>query len=153
MLLGGGIGVGGFDIALPSLLLCHLHAKVSNLTLSGFTGISFTRFSLGFSTRRLSGISGFASRLFGRLSLHALTLESSLFSAPPLLLMPDFTVQLDLQFLRPGIFVAYKKSIPQKAICFSVEGSMIDALFNVAVFTALVLCIVGFSAWAHKRVP
>ena len=29
---------------------------------------------------------------------------------------------------------------------------MIDALFNVAVFAALVLCIVGFSAWAHKRV-
>jgi len=32
------------------------------------------------------------------------------------------------------------------------EGNMIDALFNVAVFVALVLCIVGFSAWAHKRV-
>jgi len=29
---------------------------------------------------------------------------------------------------------------------------MIDALFNVAVFVALVLCIFGFSAWAHKRV-
>jgi len=29
---------------------------------------------------------------------------------------------------------------------------MIDALFNVAVFAALVLCIVGFSGWAHKRV-
>jgi hypothetical protein len=29
---------------------------------------------------------------------------------------------------------------------------MIGALFNVAVFAALVLCIVGFSAWAHKRV-
>jgi hypothetical protein len=35
----------------------------------------------------------------------------------------------------------------------SVEGAMIDALFNVAVFATLVLCIVGFSAWAHKRVP
>jgi hypothetical protein len=35
----------------------------------------------------------------------------------------------------------------------SVEGSMIDALMNVAVFAALVLCIVEFSAWAHKRVP
>ncbi len=30
---------------------------------------------------------------------------------------------------------------------------MIDALFNVAVFAMLALCIVGFSAWAHKRVP
>jgi hypothetical protein len=30
---------------------------------------------------------------------------------------------------------------------------MIDALFNVAVFATLGLCIVGFSAWAHKRVP
>jgi hypothetical protein len=29
---------------------------------------------------------------------------------------------------------------------------MIDALFNVAVFVTLGLCIVGFSAWAHKRV-
>ena len=29
---------------------------------------------------------------------------------------------------------------------------MIDALLNVAVFAALALCIVGFSAWAHKRV-
>jgi hypothetical protein len=29
---------------------------------------------------------------------------------------------------------------------------MIDAALNVAVFAALVLCIVGFSAWAHKRV-
>jgi hypothetical protein len=32
------------------------------------------------------------------------------------------------------------------------NGGMIDALFNVAVFAALVLCIVGFGAWAHKRV-
>jgi hypothetical protein len=32
------------------------------------------------------------------------------------------------------------------------EGNVIDALFNVAVFAALALCIVGFSAWAHKRV-
>jgi len=32
------------------------------------------------------------------------------------------------------------------------EGNMIDALLNVAVFAALALCIVGFSAWAHKRV-
>jgi len=29
---------------------------------------------------------------------------------------------------------------------------MIDAVFNVAVFAALGLFIVGFSAWAHKRV-
>jgi len=34
----------------------------------------------------------------------------------------------------------------------SVEGDMIDALLNVAVFAALALCIVGFSAWAHKRI-
>jgi len=30
---------------------------------------------------------------------------------------------------------------------------MIDALFNVAVFVMLAVCIVGFSAWANKRVP
>jgi hypothetical protein len=30
---------------------------------------------------------------------------------------------------------------------------MIDAVLNIAVFAALVLCIVGFSAWARKRVP
>jgi hypothetical protein len=30
---------------------------------------------------------------------------------------------------------------------------MIDAVFNVAVFAALVLCVVGFGAWAQKRVP
>jgi hypothetical protein len=29
---------------------------------------------------------------------------------------------------------------------------MIDAVINFAVFAALVLCIVGFSAWAHKLV-
>jgi hypothetical protein len=34
-----------------------------------------------------------------------------------------------------------------------VEGAMIDALFNVALFATLGLCIVGFRAWAHKRVP
>jgi hypothetical protein len=28
---------------------------------------------------------------------------------------------------------------------------MIDAVLNVAVFAALILCIVGFSAWAHRR--
>ena len=51
-----------------------------------------------------------------------------------------------------GICPKHDRSIPQKAICFPMEGNMIDALFNVAVFAALVLCIVGFSAWAHKRV-
>jgi hypothetical protein len=35
----------------------------------------------------------------------------------------------------------------------SVEESMIDAVLNVTVFAALVLCIAGFGAWAHKRVP
>jgi hypothetical protein len=30
---------------------------------------------------------------------------------------------------------------------------MIDAVVDVAVFATLALCIVGFSAWAHKRVP
>ncbi len=35
----------------------------------------------------------------------------------------------------------------------SVEGAMIDALFNIAVFATLALCIVGFRAWAHKRIP
>jgi len=29
---------------------------------------------------------------------------------------------------------------------------MIDAVLNVTVFAALALCIVGFGAWAHKRV-
>ncbi len=30
---------------------------------------------------------------------------------------------------------------------------MIDAVLNVAVFVVLVVCIVGFGAWAQKRVP
>jgi hypothetical protein len=30
---------------------------------------------------------------------------------------------------------------------------MVDAVLNVAIFAALALCIVGFDAWAHKRVP
>jgi hypothetical protein len=30
---------------------------------------------------------------------------------------------------------------------------MIDVLSNVAIFATLGLCIVGFGAWAHKRVP
>ena len=30
---------------------------------------------------------------------------------------------------------------------------MVDAVLNVAVFAALVLCIVGLGAWARKRVP
>ena len=42
---------------------------------------------------------------------------------------------------------------PSKGNLLSVEGAMIDALFNVAVFATLVLCIVGFSAWARKRGP
>ena len=29
---------------------------------------------------------------------------------------------------------------------------MIDAVVNVAVFATLGLCIIGFSAWAQKRV-
>jgi hypothetical protein len=29
---------------------------------------------------------------------------------------------------------------------------MIDTLFNVAVLATLGLCIVGFGAWAHRRV-
>jgi hypothetical protein len=33
----------------------------------------------------------------------------------------------------------------------SVEESMIDAVLNIAVFAALVVCVVWFSAWAHKR--
>jgi hypothetical protein len=41
---------------------------------------------------------------------------------------------------------------PSKGNLLPMEGNMIDALFNVAVFAALGLCIVGFSAWAHKRV-
>jgi hypothetical protein len=51
----------------------------------------------------------------------------------------------------PGIFPTCSKSIPQQAICLSVEASVIDAVLNVAVFAAF-LCIVGFSAWAHKQV-
>jgi len=41
---------------------------------------------------------------------------------------------------------------PSKGNLLSVEGAMIDALFNVAVFAMLGLCIVGFGAWAHRRV-
>jgi len=41
---------------------------------------------------------------------------------------------------------------PSKGNLLSVEGTMIDALFNIAVFATLGLCILGFRAWAHKRV-
>jgi len=41
---------------------------------------------------------------------------------------------------------------PSKGNLLSVEGAMIDTLFNVAVFATLVVCIVGFGAWAHRRV-
>jgi len=41
---------------------------------------------------------------------------------------------------------------PSKGNVLSMEGDMIDALFNVAIFAALVLCIIGFSVWADKRV-
>ena len=51
-----------------------------------------------------------------------------------------------------GISPTHDRSIPQKANLLSMEGKMIDALLNIAVFAALALCIVGFSAWAHKRV-
>ena len=52
---------------------------------------------------------------------------------------------------RPGICEAWD-DLSLKRNLLSMEGNMIDALFNVAIFTTLVLCIVGFSAWAHKRV-
>jgi hypothetical protein len=53
---------------------------------------------------------------------------------------------------RPGIFRPQDNQY-LKCNLLSVEGSMIDAVVNVAIFAALVLCIVGFGAWAHKRVP
>jgi hypothetical protein len=49
--------------------------------------------------------------------------------------------------------MACDESITHTTICFQWRESMIDAVLNVAVFAALVLCIVGFGAWAHKRVP
>jgi hypothetical protein len=54
---------------------------------------------------------------------------------------------------QPGIFLTYNRSIPQDGNLLSMEGSMIDAVLNVAVFAPLVLCIVGFGTWAHRRVP
>ena len=39
-----------------------------------------------------------------------------------------------------------------RTICFQWREIVIDALFNVAVFATLALYIVGFGAWAHKRV-
>jgi len=41
---------------------------------------------------------------------------------------------------------------PSKGNLLSMEGNTIDALFDVAVFATLALCIVWFSAWAHRRV-
>jgi hypothetical protein len=52
----------------------------------------------------------------------------------------------DWEYLTSG------KINPSKGNVLLVEGAMIDALFNLAVFAALALCIVGFGAWAHKRV-
>jgi hypothetical protein len=37
-----------------------------------------------------------------------------------------------------------------KGNLLSVEGSMIDAVLNVAVFATLVLCVAGFGAWARR---
>jgi hypothetical protein len=39
---------------------------------------------------------------------------------------------------------------PSRGNPLSVEGSMIDAVLTVGVFTTLGLCIIGFGAWAHK---
>jgi hypothetical protein len=68
-------------------------------------------------------------------------------------ILPSLLVGSRPTIRSPGIFLAYDKSIPPAAICFQWRESMIDAVLNVAVFAALVLCIVGFGAWARKRVP
>jgi hypothetical protein len=56
-------------------------------------------------------------------------------------------LRVDWEYFRSATNQLLKRNL------LSVEGSMIDAVLNVAVFAALVLCIVGFGAWAHKRVP
>ena len=59
---------------------------------------------------------------------------------------------MSLALLATGNIYGVRQINPSKGNLLSVEGAMIDALFNVAVFTALGLCIVGFGAWAHRRV-
>jgi len=49
-------------------------------------------------------------------------------------------------------YLSREQMNPSKGNLVSMKGNMIDTLFNVAVFATLVLCIVGFSGWAHKRV-
>jgi hypothetical protein len=56
-------------------------------------------------------------------------------------------VASDWEYVRVGT------NQPSKGNLLSMEGNMIDALLNVAIFATLALCIVGISAWAHKRVP
>ena len=61
----------------------------------------------------------------------------------------------DRHFALPvtGIISHLGQINPSKGNLLSVEGAMIDVLFNIAVFATLGLCIVGFGAWAQKRVP
>jgi hypothetical protein len=49
-------------------------------------------------------------------------------------------------------YLAHRTNQSLKRQSSLVEGAMIDALVNVAVFATLVLCIAGFGARAHKRV-
>ena len=51
-----------------------------------------------------------------------------------------------------GEYFPTRTNQSSKGNLLSVEGAMIDAVLNIAVFAALGLCIVGFGAWAHKRV-
>jgi hypothetical protein len=55
--------------------------------------------------------------------------------------------------LAPGNICRLGQINPSKDNILFVEGAMIDALLNVAVFATLGLCIIGFGAWARKRVP
>jgi hypothetical protein len=59
---------------------------------------------------------------------------------------------LSLALLATGNIYALRQINPSNGNLLSMEGKMIDGLFNVVVFAALGLCIVGFNAWAHKRV-
>jgi hypothetical protein len=72
---------------------------------------------------------------------------------PPRRFPPPLVRRVSIQsILGSGreIFLTNDKSIPQTAICFQWREAMIDSVLNVAVFAALVLCIVGFSAWAKS---
>jgi hypothetical protein len=81
-------------------------------------------------------------------SVKSLTARDSIFAAA----VVEMSLALPCSQLGCGRSISdLRQNNPSRVL--SVEGAMIDALVNVAIFATLGLCIVGFGAWAQKRVP